>query len=75
MNINICLQLEIHKANIRHTKEMSTILSDAFWKYLTIKIIVADKGYRGMFAGYVGDNENCYINLYGRYYRYRIWGL
>ncbi len=32
-------------------------MGDAFWKYLSIKTIVADKGYMGIFASYRKDDS------------------
>ena len=49
------LKVKVHKANIHDTKGRVRVMGDAFWKYSSIKTIVADKGYRGIFARYVKD--------------------
>ena len=39
------LAVAIHKVNIHDTTGGIKVLRDAFWKYPTVKIVVADKSY------------------------------
>jgi len=69
------LAVDIHKANIHDTKGWIKVMSDAFWKYPTIEIVVADKGYRGIFASYVNDILGKIIHIgqkIDRCYRYVV---
>ena len=50
-------------------------MGDAFWKYPSIKTIVADKGYRGIFANYINDILGKIIHIgskVGKCYRYVV---
>ena len=41
------LKVKVHKANIHDTKGGVKVMGDAFWKYPSIKTIVANNGYMG----------------------------
>ena len=49
------LGIYIHKANIHNTIGGVKLMGDVFWKFRTIKNVVADNGYRGTFASYVNN--------------------